>query len=145
MSISSSPTDLATLRVFVSSAPADQPHARHLKSLLSRRGNLRVFSAQLLSAGEDWSSRARQELLQCDLFIVLLTPAAAQSGWVLQELGAAWGLNKPIAVVVTHPELPVSVPIPLDAYPVVELGSLEDPEAVERLLEAGLGEAPAAT
>src|SRR5437660_2798829 len=94
-----------SVRVFLSYAAADRTYARHLQEILSPFANFRVFTTDALSAGEDWTPKLREEIARSDVFVVLLSPASVRSDWVLQELGAAWGLNKPIVPVLTQPEV----------------------------------------
>ena len=126
-----------TLRVFLSYEQSDRPYADRLRHLLSQAQGIghRIFTTDSLSAGEDWSNKLREEIAGSDVFLVLLSPSSARSKWVLQELGAAWALNKPIIPVLTHPELSVKPPVELSDARIVSLESLESPETVRELLE----------
>jgi hypothetical protein len=123
------------LRVFLSYAAADKPYADRVRSVLSRRANLRIFTTESLSAGEDWASRLKDELSRCQLFVVVLSPSSVESNWILHELGAAWGLNKPIIPIVTDPEVISKVPLTLRGIKFVGVKELEKPEVVSQLLE----------
>jgi len=124
------------LRIFLSHDAADSAYARKLsRSLLSQRPNLRIFTPETLSAGEDWQSKLKDELFQCDIFMVLLSPNSVYSPWVLKELGAAWGLEKPIIPVVTHPEMLARIPVKLGKVQLVDIKDLENPEAINQILE----------
>jgi hypothetical protein len=122
------------LRIFFSYAREDRAEALKVHRLLLRL-NLRIFTKDTLSAGEDWQSKLKDELTQCDLFIVLLSPNAATSSWVLQELGAAWGLEKPILPIVTHPDVFAQIPVSLNQFEFVDMNALEDTDAINRILE----------
>ena len=76
----------AQVRIFLSYATADKEYAHRLRSLLSKRPNLRVFTTETLSAGEDWESKLKDELSQSDVFIVVLSSNSVDSKWVLHEL-----------------------------------------------------------
>lgn len=123
------------LRVFFSYTAADKAHALKLRSLLSQRSNLRVFTTDLLSAGENWEPRLRNEISECDIFVVLLSPSALESSWVLHELGAAWGLKKPIIPIVTHPEVFAKIPVALSNIQLIDIEDLENPEAINQIIE----------
>ncbi len=123
------------LRIFISYAIADREHARKLRGLLSQRPNVRIFTPEMLSAGEDWESKLKDELSKCDIFLVLLSPNSADSPWVLQELGAAWALGKPIVPIVTHPEVFSKIPVALSHLEFVEIKDLEKPEIINHILE----------
>src|SRR5438067_6824935 len=107
------------LRVFFSYAAADSASAHRLRSLLSQHPNLQVFTTDILSAGEDWVSHLKSELSACDLFVVLLSPNSLESNWVLSEIGAAWGLDKPIIPVVTNKEILSNIPFPVSQFQLV--------------------------
>jgi len=124
------------LRIFLSYVAADRGSARKLRNLLSRRPNLHIFTPEMLSAGEDWVSRLRDEISQCDIFIVLLSPDSVSSPSVLSELGAAWALDKLIIPVITHPEVLSKIPVDLRKVQSVEIKYLEShPEAIRQILE----------
>jgi len=122
-------------RIFLSYAGADRTYARKLRSLLSQRPNLRIFTTETLSAGEDWESELRDELAQSDLFMVLLSSNSVDSKWVLHELGAAWALNKPIIPIVINPEAFSKIPVTLGELQSVEIEDLENPEVIDQILE----------
>jgi nucleoside 2-deoxyribosyltransferase len=119
----------------LSYAASDRGYARQLELALSGRANLRVFTTDALSAGEDWESKLRDEIAQTDIFMVLLSPASVGSNWVLHELGAAWALGKPIIPVLTQPEAFIRVPVELQDRVPVSFSSLDSPEALTQLLE----------
>ena len=124
-----------TLRVFLSYASADREYAHHVRSLLAQRPDVHVFTTEMLSAGEDWQSKLKDELSKCDIFLVLLSPNAVESKWVLHELGAAWAMDKPIIPIVTHPKVFARVPVALSQEQFVEIKDLEKPGTINRILE----------
>lgn len=124
-----------TLRVFLSYAVADREYARKLRSLLSRYLNLHIFTPDMLSAGEDWLSRLKDEVHKCDIFLVLLSPDSVNSEWILSEIGAAWALNKLIVPIVTQTGLSTEIPTVLQQSEFLEMKYLEDhPEAIDQIL-----------
>ena|GEM_PF-979024 len=124
------------LRVFLSYATADREYGRRLRGLLSKRSNLRIFTTETLSAGEDWESKLRDELSQSDIFVVLLSLNSVDSGWVLHELGAAWALDKPIIPVVTNSEVFSKIPMDLRKAQLIEVECLEShPQVIKQILE----------
>ncbi|MDZ7362028.1 MAG: toll/interleukin-1 receptor domain-containing protein [candidate division KSB1 bacterium] len=124
------------LRVFLSYAAADGAYAHQLHHILSQRLNLQIFTDRALSAGEDWKSKLKAELAQCDIFVVLLSPNSVQSAWVLQELGAAWMLEKPILPVVTHPQVLNKIPVELSNVHLIEVKDLEYPEIINKIFDS---------
>ncbi|MEW5767961.1 MAG: toll/interleukin-1 receptor domain-containing protein [bacterium] len=123
------------LRIFLSYTTADRTYAHKLYSLLSQRPNLRIFTTEMFSAGEDWESKLKDRLSQCDIFMVLLSSNSVDSKWVLHELGAAWALDKPIIPIVTYPELISKIPLTLGGIRFVEIKDLEKPEVISKILE----------
>lgn len=124
----------AALKVFVSFASADKAYARKLLNSLSLRPNLRIFTTNMLSAGEDWESKLKSELSATDLFFILLSRNSLESRWVLHEFGAAWGLQKPIIPILTDPEAKLKVPVELRNVHLVNISDLENPDILNQIL-----------
>ncbi len=122
-------------RVFFSYAMADYTDAQKLLNALSKQPNIQVFTTQALSAGENWMPKLQQALSECDLFVVLLSPDSLDSNWVLSEIGAAWGLNKPIIPVMTQPELQDKLPSVLRGISSVNFKDFADSQTAHRILE----------
>lgn len=125
----------SNLRVFLSYAASDAAQALRIRSVLLKQPDIEIFTTDTLSAGENWIPKLRRALLESDLFIVLLSPNAVESKWVLYELGAAWGLNKPIIPVVTQLEMSGKVPLVLRDVPLLSIEDLENSAAVNQILE----------
>lgn len=123
-------------RIFFSYAAADSPTAHKLQSILSKHSNLDVFTTETLSAGENWVSKLKSALSSCDIFLVLLSPSSINSNWVLYEVGAAWGLGKPIIPIIIDSEMSSNIiPAPLNQLQLVDFKSLEDPQALNQIFE----------
>ena len=120
--------------VFISHAREDQPLVERIVRGLTFGGRVRVHTDRMLSAGEDWRSELRRALETTHVFIVVGSPASARSDFVLQELGGAWALNKPIVVVTPEGEVEWAPPIEQSAYKRVALTELEQPAFAESLL-----------
>lgn len=125
--------DKAKRRVFVSYAIEDSAYASELINSLAQQPNLHVFTTDKMSAGENWRLKIKRALSDSDFFLVLLSPTSVQSKWVQFELGAAWGLNKPIIPVVTSHEVVNRIPLDLGELHVVDLDELKKPEAISRI------------
>jgi hypothetical protein len=93
-----------------------------------------VQTDRTIPAGEDWRSELRRALERTHVFIVIGSPASAKSDFVLQELGGAWALDKPIVVVTPEGEVEWAPPIEQSAYKRVALTELEQPAFAESLL-----------
>ncbi len=123
-----------SLHVFLSYAEEDKDSANYLRSVLQQRSNVHVFTTDKLSAGENWIAQLKTALSSCDLFVILVTPNAVKSSWVLQELGAAWGLNKSILGIYSDRWDVAYLPVALDEEQLVDIKFLEHPEAIDYLL-----------
>jgi hypothetical protein len=122
------------LNVFISHARDDQPLVDGIVRGLTFGGRVRVQTDQMLPAGEDWWSELRRAIEMTDVFIVIGSPASAKSDLVLQELGGAWALGKPILVVTPEGEVEWAPPIEQSAYRRIASTELEQPAFAERLL-----------
>lgn len=123
------------LNIFLSYAKSDASYGSTLQRLLFHRPNVRIFAPEMLSAGEDWQAKLKEELSKCDIFLLILTPNSFDSKWVLQELGAAWALNKPIIVIGTNIQLLSKIPVDLSQNRFVLIDELENPEILDQILE----------
>ena len=89
-------------RVFISNAAVDNVLARKIRNVIETSIDANISTDEDLGAGSDWESRLRQEIEDSDYIVVLLTPQSVRSPFVIQEIGAAWGLGKPIIPLVTR-------------------------------------------
>ena len=121
--------------MFVSYATEDSAYASKLINVLAQQPNLHVFTTDKISAGENWRSKIKRALSDSDFFLVLLSPTSVQSRWIQFELGAAWGLNKPIIAVVTSHEVVNRIPLDLGELHVVDLDQFGTPEAISRFFQ----------
>src|SRR5215203_4734594 len=103
---------MAPIKVFVSYARSDHVLAEALFRAL-RPMHVDVWSDDKLTAADDWSDVLRSRIRQSDYFVFLLTPKTLESSWVMQELGAAWALDKRIIPVVTDRGLLDKLPVDL--------------------------------
>jgi hypothetical protein len=122
------------LKVFISHTREDQPLVERIVRGLTFGGRVRVQTDRTIPAGEDWRSELRRALETSHVFIVIGSPASARSDFVLQELGGAWALDKPIVVVTPEGEVEWALPIEQSAYKRVALTELEQPAFAESLL-----------
>ncbi|MFL6332405.1 MAG: toll/interleukin-1 receptor domain-containing protein [Pyrinomonadaceae bacterium] len=123
------------IRVFFSFDSRDREIATELRKAMLRHPNVQLFTRDGLSAGEDWSSKLKNELYACDVFAVLLTENAIDSPWVLQELGAVWGLSKPIYAFYSDPWVSAKIPVPLGEQQLIPIWPFEESKTVASFLE----------
>lgn len=130
------------IKVFLSHSEADSGVARKVRDQLTHYSTSSVFTNADLSAGENWQAKLERELKRADVFIAVLTPQAVSSNWVLQELGAAWSLEKPIIAVVTDFAMLDRFPIRLRGYQAFKIGDLDTTKGLDRFVKA-IEQAPA--
>src|SRR6266702_3918865 len=81
------------LRVFVSHSSKDHVFAtrlvRDLRAALGHEYTV-WYDERSLTGGDEWWSKIVEELDQCTVFVVILSPYAMKSRWVLDEINIAW-------------------------------------------------------
>src|SRR5690606_10527735 len=82
-------------QIFISYSKQDVEFVRYLAALLRDQGFGVWYDAEL-NPGEDWWTVLEKEIHACDAFLVIMTPQARQSRWVLRELLLAEKLEKPV-------------------------------------------------
>lgn len=115
---------MAAPKIFVSYAKPDQDLARDVFRAL-RLMKADIWSDERLSGADDWQETLRSRLLESDYFVLVLTPRYFDSPWALQELGAAWALNKRIIPVVTDARLLETLPVDLSGLRAVQANELD--------------------
>jgi hypothetical protein len=92
-----------SIRVFISHSGADKELAealiRLVRAALPLEPNfIRCTSVHgyRLPTGAEVDAQVRSEVVDATIFIALLTPASLESMYVLFELGARWGVGKPL-------------------------------------------------
>jgi len=89
-------------RVFFSHAHKDRWIAKQCVRNIEEcgKGRIKVFLDEKdIQAGESIADSVRANIKQCQELVVLLSQVSKDRPWVLIEVGAAWGLGKPIIVV----------------------------------------------
>lgn len=91
------------MKVFISHQSNDVAIAKALVDLLRLSLNLQPEDIRCtsvdgyrLAAGADTEAELRREVHEADVFIGLITPHSMDSAYVLFELGARWGAEKPL-------------------------------------------------
>lgn len=127
------------IRVFLSYAYADLVGARKIRKLLVHGLGFKVFLREDLIADSNFLPKLRDELEQADIFVALLTPYSVTESELLQETGAAWGLEKPTFPIVTRRDVLNNFPIALDPEAMIEINYLdriEEPANAEKFIRA---------
>jgi TIR domain len=123
-----------TFRVFLSHAQGDRAAAERVARLLAAGGRVNLFMDSMPSPAGGWLEHLRRELEGCDVFMVIGSPRAATSDRVLQELGGAWALDKPIVVVSPAEGWTWQLPVVTHTVKHVSVGDLEQAGLIENLL-----------
>ena len=110
------------MRAFVSHSSGDIDLAKLAVELLRTALNLRSDDIRYTSepgyglrAGADIEETLRQDVLEADVVIRLLTPNSLASTWVVLELGARWGANKTLIPLCANGTRPSTLKDPLGA------------------------------
>ena len=111
---------IASLRVFVSHSNKDSTVAGFLVDLLRKALGLKSNEIRCTSldgfrmqAGVAMDERLRVEVHQTELLIGLITPQSLESAYVMFELGARWGANKPMIPLLSSGATPALLGGPL--------------------------------
>jgi len=84
------------LELFLSYSSEDRDLARQVREAIIQQGHHVWQDDQELLAGDDINSKLRRTLRNSDGYLVLITPNALRSTWVLIELGGAWVSGIPL-------------------------------------------------
>ena len=76
-------------RAFISHDNADAPSAHRLARALEQAGVGVWIAPESILPGENWVDAVNRGLRECQVLVLLLTPAAVQSPWVYQEMSSA--------------------------------------------------------
>ncbi len=82
--------------VFISYSTLDSPIANELADVFDKLGLSFFMAGKSLSGGDKWEESIRQSLIRSRVVVIVLTPHSIKSRWVLIEVGATWGLGKPV-------------------------------------------------
>lgn len=94
--------------VFISYAHEEYGRARVIADHLRARGWHVIIDREVLQPGEIWNQSIAEHIASSSVVLVLISPAAAGSSWVNQELVAAVNAHRPV------------LPVVIDAYNIDE-------------------------
>jgi hypothetical protein len=84
---------LEPVKIFISHSSRDVWVARRIQDDLQRIGTETFLDENDLQTGDIFDKELRQNLRDSDELLMLLSPTAVASPWVLLEIGAAWALD----------------------------------------------------
>lgn len=125
-------TSRATGRVFISHSHKDDELVRDLARRLCRAGLEPLVDWTDLPIGRDWRKTVRAQIRSAEAMLILMTPAALSSAWMMAELGMAEGFELSV-LPVTAGLKPQDLPAPLQSYHAVPFDEVD--AAIHRLSE----------
>src|ERR1700761_3166199 len=90
------------VKVFISHSSQDKWIARTLSRELETLGVTTFLDEKDISTGESIDDSIHENLQDCDEILMLLSPAALASHWVLLEIGGAKALGKLLIPILLH-------------------------------------------
>jgi TIR domain len=129
--------------LFFSYSSRDRPLAQQLAARLSQLGHRISIDTDSLVPGVEWRRELLDKLLLSDGVVVLLTPNALGSPFVLSEIGSARASSKLFLIPVVVGNLPIhpvvqdiwAVPLPSNTVAAVRKAANQIDEAVKTHLE----------
>ena len=101
--------------VFISHSHQENELVRDLARHLRDAGLKPLVDFTDLPLGADWKKRVRERIREADAILILVTPAALKSDWMMAELGMAEGFDRVILPVMAGLK-PRDLPAPLQTY-----------------------------
>ncbi len=115
--------------IFISHASKDYEIANEFASMFEKK-EIRSFVANLdILAGTDWDNQLKEEIHKSDELLLILSPEAMKSNWVLLEVGAAWILGKPITPAIMYIDLN-TLPEPIKKFQAKQIIASSQRESV---------------
>lgn len=90
------------MKIFISHSTSDKWVARRLSEDLNGLGATTFLDEKDLETGDSIDDGIQQHLADCDEILMLLSPAALASHWVLMEIGGARALGMRLVPILLH-------------------------------------------
>ena len=94
-------------KVFISYSHADKLVVENIHNFLIETGVPSFRDEKNIGWGDKITLSVNDELMSCNTFLVVLSPASIKSSWVMLELGQALAMNKKILPYLTHSSLDI--------------------------------------
>ena len=117
-------THRATRSIFISHSHKDKELVRDIARRLRTAGLEAIIDIDDLPTSEDWKKHLLMRLRNADAVMVLVTPAALESPWLVVEVGMADGFDKVIVPVTVGVDLQ-RLPAPWQSYQAVPFDELD--------------------
>ena len=130
------------MKVFISHAPEDEPLAKRVAAVLKESGFEVWDPDREIMPGDNWAEKVAQALQESNAMVVLLTPDALQSKWVLHEIEYALGAEGysqrliPVAVGGTEKLLEKEIPWILRRLNLITLAYPGDDKGLKQVAQA---------
>jgi TIR domain len=125
----------AGYQVFFSCSDKDRFVARMCVKLIEEKSKRRIKTFlydKNIDGGASITESIRRAIRDCDEFVVLLSPFSKDRPWVMNEIGAAWVLEKTIVAIIDKVN-PNEMPDIVKQYKAIDLNSFESQYIVELL------------
>jgi hypothetical protein len=122
--------------IFFSYSNRDGGVARHLVAKLEEAGLSCFLAEKDIGAGEQWENQIRDAINASERMVLLITPRAKNSLWVMVEAGAAWALQKSLIAALMFVE-PGELIDPIRRY---QARLVETPEQTQALVNELAGQ-----
>lgn len=125
---------VSPVKVFISHSSTDKWIARQISKQLEEKGIEPFLDEKDIETGDVIGQMIQKNLSECDELLMLLSPAALKSSWVLLEVGGAMALGKRLVPILLHVGAN-DLPDPLNASLARDLNDIETyyDELVRRL------------
>jgi TIR domain len=90
------------MKVFISHSSVDKWVARRISQDLQAMGIETFLDEKDIETGDSFDDSIQEQLRESDELLMLLSPAALQSTWVVMEIGGAKVLGKRLIPILLH-------------------------------------------
>lgn len=121
--------------VFFSCSDKDRFVAKMCVKLIEERSKRRIKTFlydKNIEGGDSIPESIRRAIKDCNEFVVLLSPFSKDRPWVMNEIGAAWILEKTIVAIIDKVN-PNEMPDIIKPYKAIDLNNFEDEYLAELL------------
>ncbi len=115
--------------VFISHATKDRWIPRQISNLIEQKGKgggTKTFLDEKdIEGGQSIPEIIRQNLFECDEFLILLSSYSIDHQWIIAELGAAWVLEKRI-IALLDKIAPDQIPSIINTYKAFDINDFDE-------------------
>lgn len=122
--------------IFISYSRDDEPSAAYLENRLISDGYKTFRDKSSIRGSMSWQTEIERNVKGCLLLLVLLSPAACKSEWVMKEYSLALFYRKPVIPLIIHPI--TEIPHQLQSLQCVDVSQLRDSSTQYATLRAEL-------